>query len=128
MLTRKGGQEVEAGTYWDIETGERIEFEEKGVLPGEDTTRYIRASSIVMLLIGPPLGLLYALYLPFVGIALTLGLLGRKLMSMAGKAGREMADTTARSAVFGWKPVQAHLTSKEKKKKDRSTGDATGMK
>ncbi|NTW60921.1 MAG: hypothetical protein HGA43_17375, partial [Nitrospirae bacterium] len=42
MLT-SGGQTVQAGTYWNLSNGSRVQMEQDGVLPGSGTTRYIKA-------------------------------------------------------------------------------------
>jgi hypothetical protein len=110
----KGGHKVEKGTYWDASTGERIEVEQAQVLPGNDHHIYIKAKSGLVLIAGPILGLAFALFLPFIGIVMSLGQVGRKVAdSSIGHA--------AQSVSFGWRPIEAYLTGRKQKKeaKDR---------
>jgi hypothetical protein len=117
MFTWKGEQKAGPGTYWDIKTGERVDLEEHDILPGETTTKYIRASSGVMLMFGPVLGLIYAMFLPFIGIAMTISFVGKKIYNGGKRAVRGMTDAAVQSAFFGWRPVHAYLISKRKGRK-----------
>jgi len=108
----KGGHKVEAGTYWDTSTGERVEVEQVQVLPGNDHTIYIRAKSGLVLLAGPVLGLAFALFLPFIGIAMSLGQAGKKVADSA-------VGHAAQSVAFGWRPIEAYLTGRKRKKEER---------
>ena len=105
----KGGHKVEAGTYWDTSTGERVEVEQVQVLPGNDHTIYIKAKSGLVLLAGPILGLAFAIFLPFIGIAMTLGQVGRKVSDSA-------VGHAAQSVSFGWRPIEAYLTGRKNRK------------
>lgn len=100
-MVRKGGQKTEKGTYWNIMNGEKVELEQEGTLPGEGT--YLKAPTIVMLLAGPLLGLVYAIFLPFIGIAMTASVVG----SRAGEAAAEAAS-------FGWRPVEVYLAGRKR--------------
>jgi hypothetical protein len=115
MLTWKGEQKAGPGTYWDIQTGERVVMEGQDILPGESSTRYIKAPSAVMLLFGPVLGLVYAIFLPFAGIAMTIGFVGKKIANAGERAVHRMADSTVKRAFFGWRPIQAYLARKRKR-------------
>jgi len=119
MLT-KGGQRVKAGTYWNLANGNRVQMEEEGVLAGDAKTRYIKAPAVVMLAAAPVLGLLFAVFLPFIGIAMTVTLVGRKLAEGA-------ASAAAGSMSFGWRPVEAYLAGR-KKKEDRAKKADKGAK
>lgn len=118
MLT-KGGQKVAAGTYWNFSNGSRVQMEQEGVLPGSETTRYIKAPVPVMLMAAPLIGLVFAVFLPFIGIVMTLSLVAKKLM-----AGVESA--AAGSMSFGWRPIQAYLTGKKAKKAERAKKEKKG--
>jgi hypothetical protein len=63
----------------------------------------------VMLALGPVIGLVFAIFLPFIGIAMTVGLVARKL-------GEGVADAAAGSMSFGWRPVEAYLAGRKRKK------------
>jgi hypothetical protein len=136
MFTWRGGQQAGTGTYWDVSTGDRIEMENQGMLPGDGGTTYIKAPSALVLLFAPVLGLLYAIFLPFIGIAMTVTLIGKKAVGAGKKlavgvgrtAVRGMVDAAARSVSFGWRPVKAYLAGKRKGRKgakDKGGADST---
>ena len=111
MLTYKGGNKVGKGTYWDLANGRRIDVVSEGVLAGNGTATYVRMSSAVMLLSGPVIGLLYAILMPFIGIATVATLAVRKVMG-------GLYDLAAKSISFGWQPKNAYLAGKKKKKEE----------
>ena len=67
---------------------------------------------------GPVLGLMYALFLPFIGIAMLVKLVGHKV-------GGEMRELAHGSASFGWSPNESYLTGRKRKgaKKDEASKD-----
>jgi hypothetical protein len=111
MMT-KGGQKATAGTYWNMMNGERVDLEQAGALPGDAGTRYIKAPSAVMLAAGPVLGLIFAVFLPFIGIVMSVAHVGRKL-------GEGVASAAASSVSFGWRPIEAYLAGRKRKKDAR---------
>ncbi len=111
MLIHRGSHKVGRGTYWNISNGQRIEVGGEDTLPGDSHAVYIKMSGAMMLLAGPVLGLMYAVFLPFIGIAMTLGLIGKKLFS-------GVAKTVVKSTTFGWRPIEAYLDGKKKRKKE----------
>lgn len=111
MLTYKGGNKVGKGTYWDLANGRRIDVVGEGVLAGNGTATYVRMSSAVMLLSGPVIGLLYAILMPFIGIATVVTLAVRKVLG-------GLYDLAAKSISFGWQPKNAYLAGKKKKKEE----------
>ncbi len=106
MLT-KGGHKAAAGTYWNLKNGTRVEMKEEGTLPGSEKAIYVKAHVALVLAAGPVLGLLFAVFLPFIGIAMALTLVG-------GKLADGVTSSLTRSASFGWRPVEAYLTGKKK--------------
>lgn len=69
-----------------------------------------RSVSISALLWGPLLGLAYVIFLPFIAIATIITLVGRK--AVAGIMG-----VLRNVVLFGWRPSEAYLAGKKKKKK-----------
>ena len=112
MLTN-GGHTVQAGTYWNLTNGNRVQMEQDGVLPGNGTTRYIKAPVAVMLMAAPVIGLVFAVFLPFIGIVMTLNLVGKKLIESA-------ASVATGSVSFGWRPIEAYLAGRKMKKAERT--------
>ncbi|MDH4162862.1 MAG: hypothetical protein OEW15_09280 [Nitrospirota bacterium] len=112
MLTN-GGTTVKAGTYWNMANGNRVEMKQEGSLPGDSKTRYIKASAAVMLMAAPAIGLVFAMFLPFIGIAMTLSLITRKLA-------QGVAEAAAGSMSFGWRPIEAYLAGRKNRKASRA--------
>jgi hypothetical protein len=107
-MLNKGGNTVAAGTYWNMANGSRIDMHVEGILPGDGNTRYIKAPVAVMIMAAPVLGLLFAVFLPFIGIAMAVQVVARK-------AGNGLKDAAAASTSFAWRPVEAYLTGRKKK-------------
>ena len=120
MLT-KGGQKAVAGTYWNLANGNRVNMEQEGVLPGDGKARYIKAPVAVMLVAAPVIGLVFAVFLPFIGIAMTLSLIGKKLVD-------GVASAAAGSMSFGWRPIEAYLSGRKRKKEARERKSDKGAK
>jgi len=112
-MLNNGGHTVKAGTYWNLTNGSRVTMEQEGVLPGDASTRYIKAPVAVMLMAAPVIGLVFAVFLPFIGIAMTLKLIGQKLME-------GVASAAAGSVSFGWRPIEAYLAGRKRKKEARA--------
>lgn len=108
MLTY-GGQNVQTGTYWNLANGNRVQMEQDGVLPGNRESRYIKAPAAVMIMAAPLIGLVFAVFLPFIGIVMTLSLVTKKL-------GQGVASAAASSMSFGWRPIEAYLAGRRAKK------------
>ena len=112
MLKHTGGQKVGSGTYWDVMTGLRVDIDQEGTLPGGNGSKYLKASSGAVLLSGPILGLAYIVFLPIMGIVTALSLLLRKTLGGVFSLGKNIIS-------FGWRPAEAYLGGKNKKKDDR---------
>jgi len=114
MKRYKAGDRVKKGTYWDFMTGERVNMVDEGILPGAERSKYVRCPPILVLLLGPVIGLLYVVALPFIAIGTIFAVAGRKLVN-------GMASIVS----FGWRPGEAHLGGKRKGRKNRNrTGPA----
>lgn len=71
MTKYRGGETVKAGFYWNRGTwGVELVSPEGGALPGEETTSYLRVPWPLLLVIAPVMGGAFAMFLPFIGIAL----------------------------------------------------------
>ncbi len=110
MLRHIGGERVRKGNYWNFSTGERVHMEEAGTLPGNETQRYYRVPPIVIVIAGPILGLLYFLFLPFIGAAAFAAVLFKKLSQRWARGAHRVAE-------FGWRPSEAYLAKKKRKVK-----------
>ncbi|HEX8949109.1 MAG TPA: hypothetical protein VF790_09120 [Dissulfurispiraceae bacterium] len=111
MLKHSGGQRVSKGTYWNLSTGQRINVTGEEVLPGDRTTTYYRMPSAGVLVLAPFIGLAYAVFLPFIGIAMMVKLVVQRMFGGAVK-------TAGSSASFGWRPQESYLSGKKKGSKE----------
>ena len=118
-MLNKGGHTVKAGTYWNMANGSRVQMEQEGALPGSGQTRYIKAPVAVMLMAAPVIGLVFTVFLPFIGIAMTISLIGKKLANT-------VTEAAAGSMSFGWRPVEAYLVGRKRKKEAREKKAAQG--
>jgi len=117
MLKHNGGQMVGRGTYWNLSNGERIDIMNEGTLSGDRSRTFYRMPAAAIIVAAPVLGLLYAAFLPFIGIAMMVKLLGQKI-------GGGVLDTIQSSASFGWRPSESYLSGrKNKTKKDEASKD-----
>ena len=120
-MLNKGGNKVAAGTYWNMANCNRVNMEQEGVLPGSEQTRYIKAPVVVMLMAAPVIGLVFAVFLPFIGIVMTLSLISRKLVD-------GVTSAAAGSMSFGWRPIEAYLAGRKRKKEAREKKSDKGGK
>lgn len=97
----KKGSVVEKGTYWGVETGNRYNI----LSLQELTENSIKAPVIVMLALAPMIGLLFAVFLPLIGILMTMKLIYDKVY-----------DKIAIMAIFSWSPIRAYFLGRSKKK------------
>jgi hypothetical protein len=74
-----------------------------------------------MLMAAPVIGLVFAMFLPFIGIAMTLNLVGKKLID-------GVASVSAGSMSFGWRPIEAYLAGRKQKKEAREKKSDKGAK
>lgn len=102
-----GGETVGKGHYWNLKNGHSVHLNAEGQLPGSDSDHYYKLPVIMVILAGPVIGLAYAIFLPFIGIAMTLTLLAKKLMGA-------VQELTQRVVVFPWAPSEAYLAGKKK--------------
>ena len=108
MLKHTGGQKVGSGTYWDVMSGLRVDFDQEGTLPGGNGATYLKASSSAILVLGPILGLAYVVLMPIMGIVTALSLMVQKTLGGVFSLGRNILS-------FGWRPSEAYLGGKNKK-------------
>lgn len=64
---------------------------------------------VIALLLGPIIGLAYVIFLPFISIAALIVMIG-------GKALGAMWSLLKSLVYFGWRPSEAYLAGKKKKK------------
>jgi hypothetical protein len=109
---------VGKGTYWNLSNGERIDIAEQGTLPGGRDSNFYRMPAAAVLAAAPVLGLLYAAFLPFIGIAMLAKLVAQKI-------GGGVLETVPGSASFGWRPSESYLAGRRSRaRKDEASKGA----
>ena len=114
MLRHNGGDRVGKGTYWNLANGERVDIRDEGTLPGEASKTFYRMPAAAIIVAAPVLGLTYAAFLPFIGIAMFVKLVAQKI-------GGGAMETVRGSASFGFRPSESYLSGKKKGKKDEAS-------
>jgi hypothetical protein len=108
-MVLRGGHAAAAGTYWNLANGSRTDMQAEGILPGGAEMKYIKAPVVVMLAAAPLLGLLFAVFLPFIGIVMAVQLAAKKV-------GGGLKEAAAASTSFAWRPIEAYLMGRKRKK------------
>jgi len=114
-LKSVGGDRVDSGSYWNFTTGERVHVDGSALLPGDDGTTYFRLPPIVMLALAPVLGLVYALFLPFIGLAMAIGFVAGRLAIGVRNVAVAAFEAVWRVSTFGWRPSEAYFAGRKKK-------------
>lgn len=106
MTTYRGNDKVEPGLYLNIrQLSFKTISEKPAPLPGTSRDIYRRVPMIVMLASAPLLGLVYVMFLPFIGFAMVTYLLGTKAVHLAAGVARH----AVRVLRPGWEPSHAFL-------------------
>lgn len=69
---------------------------------------FLKEHPVLALASAPLVGLVFAVFLPFIGIAMTVKFVGEKLYGVASKL-------AVQSYSMGWKPLEAYFIGKKKK-------------
>lgn len=111
MARHYGSELVTAGFYWSRATWGIVTIPRKGgILPGGVEIRYYRIPLPLMLVLGPFLGGLYVIFLPFIGFAMVLSFLATK----TGKAVRWAAYSLLDVAIPSWRPGEAYFAGQRR--------------
>jgi hypothetical protein len=86
-------------------------MEHEGRLPGTEAEVYHGVPWFVLMFAGPFLGLIYVIFLPFIGLAMVLWLLAGKTAELIGSA----AASAVRVLRPGWEPSMAFLSRSKRK-------------
>ncbi len=87
MTRYHGNDSVKGGFYWSRSEWKIVTVPRKGgPLPGAAEARYIRLPGLLILVLGPFMGALYVMFLPFLGFAMLLGFTGKKLFGIVRSA------------------------------------------
>jgi hypothetical protein len=83
MTTFTGTHEVDRGLYLNIKRFSLTVIERRGTLPGTEHDKYRRVPVLLMLAAAPLVGLVYVIFLPFVGFAAAAVLAAEKVKDAA---------------------------------------------
>lgn len=115
-LKKIGGSVAGKGHYWNFSTGEKTYLKNPGKLPGTEKDSFYRVSPLVLLLASPLIGLIYAMFLPFAGMAMLIREISKKLVHLT-------ASQVKKIAVFTWTPGMAYLAGNNKEEKAKKRND-----
>jgi hypothetical protein len=96
LKTFKGGDNVKGGFYFNRHDWTmRVAPREGEVLPGGEIAVYYRFPTLMFLVAAPLLGLMFAMFLPFIGLALIAKVAVDKVAYLwnEGRATEKAADT-----------------------------------
>lgn len=120
-LRHRGGETGSKGNYWNLTNGQRVILRSEGQLPGDSSVTYYRINPVIILAAGPVLGLLYAAFLPLIGLVIAGKVLAKKMLGRS-------ADEVSKVATFNWTPSESYLAGKQQKGKSeetKKTGDSS---
>ena len=78
----------------------------------EKITAYYEKHPILMILLAPIGGIVFAVFLPFIGIAGVVYMIGRKLVL-------GLVHETSKVAIFTYRPAESYLTGKKARKEEK---------
>ena len=119
MKTATAGTMAARGYWLNVKEWQLHPVHGEGeVLPGTAGEKYVRVPLVVACAAAPLLGAAFVVFLPVIGLYLTLQATARAVARVATHSSREVAATMSP----GWQPGAAHLTG------TRAEGEPTGKK
>jgi hypothetical protein len=122
-----GGQVAPSGIYWNRTRGEFVNYTGEGELEGDRTERYWRAPLPVVLVLGPVMGLAFAIFLPLSGLMVLLPFLAGKVRETVFEgrfSAAHMASTRPLPGVSYLDPQSGTSGTKSRKDDGAKGGDA----
>ena len=124
MKRYNGGSKVEGAYYFNTAKWSIVGVSgDEGTLPGTPEESFVRTPFLLAVPLAMVIGLVYVIFLPFVGLALAGQVLYRKLRSVGSAA----LDETLAAVTPGMAPGAAYLTGHEgdgaEKKADAAKAD-----
>lgn len=117
MKTYKGGDEARGGFYWNTRNWAiTLNRRDGETLPGDGEDRFVRIPTLALVIVGPAVGGLFAMFLPFIGFALVGYHGARKLAMLTAGAAHGLAATL----VPAWRPGEAYLAGGPVHRKDEA--------
>jgi hypothetical protein len=124
MAKYTGGAKVKSGYYWHTRSW-HVEAipEEGGTLQGDRTASYVKVPFPVLFVVVPVMGLLFLMFLPFIGFGLFAYAIAKRVTGGVRRGATELASTIHPGMV----PGEAYLTGKageEKKEPEKGAAPA----
>ena len=94
MTTYNGNANVAPGLYFNARELRFASMDDGGTLPGDATDTWRAVHPLVLFLVGPFVGLVYAIFLPLIGFVMIASLLVRKAAEAVGHLFRRPATKT----------------------------------
>ncbi len=91
MKTCNGGTKVRRGYYWNLRAWEVVTVGAESALPGGADERFVHVPLPVLFVVAPVMGGLFAVFLPFIGFAMTFYGAGKKVAEWAGRRSDRLA-------------------------------------
>lgn len=107
MITKHvGGEVVKGGIYWSMSEGEFVSVpQEGGRLAGGSQATYLKAPLPVVLVVGPIMGLAFAIFLPLSGLLVLVPFLADKLRgALVPSAAHAAAGTSMQPGISYLEP------------------------
>jgi len=102
------GSKVAQGFYWNIGRWELANIGAAGgTLPGHDGDRFVKVPLVAALAAAPLFGLVFVMFLPFIGVAMVGALAVKKVVAVLHGGASSVAATVAQSSAL---PGEAYLT------------------
>jgi hypothetical protein len=106
MKRYSGNQVVKKGIYLSLKRRDFVTIEsESDLLPGASDERYVKIPPVAMIVLGPIMGLMYVIFLPFISFAMVLGVMAHKAFLGLRFVGRSLV----RETTLHWIPGVAYL-------------------
>ncbi|MBI2987735.1 MAG: hypothetical protein HYY45_13305 [Deltaproteobacteria bacterium] len=87
MIRYHANDWVRPGFYWSPSRWEIVTIPRGGgQLTGEEGVRYLRLPLVLVMILGPMIGALYVVFLPFIGFVLVLSFTAKKCFPVIRKA------------------------------------------
>ncbi len=112
-----GGEVVKRGIYLSLNRKDLITIENEGeFLAGESNDSYVKVPPLAMIVVGPFMGLIYVIFLPFISFAVILGLVARRVWLGV----RQIGESLLGVATANWRPGVAYFgRGKQSRKGDK---------
>ncbi len=120
MTHYEGNQQVEPGLYMHSRNFNIESHLEAGPLPGSESERYYRIPPVALLIVGPVLGLVYAIFLPVVGFFM----LGKLIATKATELALDATRASLRVLRPSWQPAMAFLSRSKQRKNAEQEDDS----